>query len=400
MSSNNTSQQLPYLVNYRGVLNLAADAVIGVTDLVESFHAQALNSSQETLNKELRENSAASSIYRNIRRVTHWTNNQANSLIDLLELIPKKKRLSARVEAVVSVVNGVLGDHLVKSNNGLAISMKFKYQGFELSDSELLNKIRQSNGKLLVMVHGSCMNDLQWSQKGKNQAEDLANDLGMSALYIHYNSGLHISENGKLLSALLEKLAKFSKEPLEVSIVAHSMGGLISRSACYYADQYQHNWQTQIKNIIFLGTPHHGAPLEKMGNWIEYLLTLNSYTLPFASLAKVRSGGITDLRYGNLIDEDWSSQCRFKLSKDKRNYVALPESINCFSIAATTNKNSYKIGDDLIGDGLVTLNSALGKHPEFNLNFPKDRLWVARSLTHMDLLSHKDVYKKVKSWIS
>jgi pimeloyl-ACP methyl ester carboxylesterase len=293
----------------------------------------------------------------------------------------------------------VLGDHLLESNNPLAIAMRFKHQGFTLSDSELLSKIEQSNGKLLIMIHGSCMNDLQWFNKGSNQAEELADDLEAAALYVHYNSGLHISENGKTLSSLFEKLTKISSRSLEITILAHSMGGLVSRSACYYEEQLSHNWKTQIKSIIFLGTPHHGAPLEKAGNWVDHFLSLNSYMAPLAAMAKIRSCGITDLRYGNIIDEDWRGECRFKLSKDKRSYVNLPESIKCFSIAASTNKNVNKHSDNLIGDGLVSLNSALGKHLQFDLNFPQDRLWIARNMNHMDLLSHKAVFQKIRSWV-
>lgn len=113
------------------------------------------------------------------------------------------------------------------------------------------------------MVHGSSMSDLQWSRKGQDHGAALCRDLGMPVIYLHYNTGLHISENGHALADLLEGLAVHSSEPTQWFIVAHSMGGLVSRSACYYAQQSGHRWLENLNSMVFLGTPHHGAPLEK-----------------------------------------------------------------------------------------------------------------------------------------
>ena len=82
--------------------------------------------------------------------------------------------------------------------------------------------------------------------------------------------------------------------------------------------------------------------------------------------------------------------------------VPQPKGIRCYSIAATTGKESNKLGDDLIGDGLVTLRSALGRHKnaEFNLLFPETHQWVGRNMKHMDLLNHPEVYETIKKWLS
>ena len=72
-----------------------------------------------------------------------------------------------------------------------------------------------------------------------------------------------------------------------------------------------------------------------------------------------------------------------------------------YTIAATISKESNKLGDNLIGDGLVPLNSALGRHknPKMNLLFPKTQQWVGRNMKHLDLLNHPDVYKMIKKWV-
>jgi hypothetical protein len=81
--------------------------------------------------------------------------------------------------------------------------------------------------------------------------------------------------------------------------------------------------------------------------------------------------------------------------------VPLPENVACYSIAATTGKKATKLNEELIGDSLVTLNSALGRHqnPKFNLLFPESNQWVGRNMNHMDLLSHPQVYEMIKKWL-
>ncbi|UUZ51461.1 GPI inositol-deacylase [Massilia sp. B-10] len=92
----------------------------------------------------------------------------------------------------------------------------------------------------------------------------------------------------------------------ELLIVAHSMGGLVARSACHAAQEEGHSWPGLLRKMAFLGTPHHGAPLERGGNWVHLVTDLSAYSAPFSRLAKIRSAGITDLRHGSVLDEDWA----------------------------------------------------------------------------------------------
>jgi len=117
-----------------------------------------------------------------------------------------EKESSPGREAVLSALNGVLGDHLVARNNPLAIPMQFRRNGKPLSEQALSKAIQQSNGRLAIMVHGSCMNDLQWNRQGHDHGAALARDLRFVPVYAHYNTGLHISENGRKLSDLLETI--------------------------------------------------------------------------------------------------------------------------------------------------------------------------------------------------
>ena len=281
--------------------------------------------------------------------------------------------------------------------------MQFRRNGVPLAmDDQGFNQaVRQSDGKIALMVHGSCMNDLQWHRQGHDHGAALARDLGYLPVYLHYNSGLHISQNGREFAGLLEMFMNRLPQPLELVIIAHSMGGLVSRSACHYGQVEGHSWLTHLKKMVFLGTPHHGAPLERAGNWIDVILEISPYSAPFSRLGKIRSAGVTDLRYGNILDEDWKERDRFKCSGDHRSAAPLPEGLRCYTIAATTGKKSSILGDKFMGDGLVTLDSALGrnKNAGMNLSFPKTHQWIAREMNHMDLLNHPEAYDTIKGWL-
>jgi pimeloyl-ACP methyl ester carboxylesterase len=387
-----------------GAGRLAVEAILGVTHITESLH-HTITSLSGVLgpSDQHRTKGITGMVYRNIRTVTKTVGNGIAFLLDRPGSIPSKKDAtpSHGREALISVLNGVVGDHLVAADNPLAVSMQFRRDGKPLSKESLLEMIQQSDGKIAVMVHGSCMNDLQWNRQGHDHGAALANDLGFMPLYVHYNTGLHISLNGRKLSDLLERTIQQSPKPISLFMVAHSMGGLVSRSACHYGKTSGHTWVNHLRKLVFLGTPHHGAPLEKCGNWIDKLLEINPYSAPFSRLGKIRSCGITDLRYGNVLEEDWKRCDRFNNRGDQRIPVPLPEGVACYAIAASTGKKSKKFGNMFMGDGLVTTSSALGRHKnaEFNLSIPKAHQWIGQNMNHMDLLNYPKVYETIKAWL-
>jgi len=386
----------------RGAGSLTIDAIKGITDLVESMH-HTITSLGGVLGDpgQQRTTGITGMVYRNIRTVTELVGSGIDSLLDKLSLIIEEKESSPEREAVLAALNGVLGDHLVARNNPLAIPMRFRRNGKPLSEQALSEAIQQSNGRLAIMAHGTCMSDLQWNREEHDHGAALARDLGFVPLYLHYNTGLHISENGRDFSDILETIIDQSPQPVSLFIVAHSMGGLVARSACSYGKLSDHTWLNRLQKLIFLGTPHHGAPLERAGNWLESILQISPYSAPFSRLGRIRSAGVTDLRHGNILDADWKGRDRFEPSGDQRTPVPLPNNVQCYTIAATTGKEPSKLGDDIIGDGLVTLDSALGRHknPNFNLLFPEAHQWIGRNMNHFDLLNHPDVYETIKNWL-
>ena len=381
----------------QGVARLTIDALLAITDIVESVHKQVSPISAVKSKTEKEQLSGISGlVYRNIRNVTEKFGQKIDAPLAAISKAMASQPDSAKTQALLAALNGVLGDYLVASSNPLAIQMHFRREGQALNNIQLRKIVNQANGKLLIMVHGLCMNDLQWCKNGHDHGAELAKKKGMATVYLHYNSGRHISDNGQEFASLLESLINLSDRGLEINILAHSMGGLVSRSAFHIAENSGFKWPEMLKKLIFLGTPHHGAPLEKAGNWIDLILGAHPYTAPFARLGKLRSAGITDLRYGNVQELDWHTTDRFEFAGDSRLPLPLPDNVKCFAVATSaTNSINY-----LLGDGLVGIKSALGEHPDpaFDLHIPENRKWVGTAINHKQLLSSTKVYAVLKTW--
>jgi pimeloyl-ACP methyl ester carboxylesterase len=395
-----------HVADLRGVNRLTIAGVAGVVDLVEAMHHN-IASIPRLIARPNRNRTTAITrlVYRSIHGVVGLVGFSLDRfLARLAPLLGEHSTWPGR-EALLAALNGVLGDYLAASDNPLATGMRFRRGGIALPGERevLAATIPQVTGKLVVLLHGLCMNDLQWKRKGQDHGAALARDLAYTPVYLHYNSGLHVSTNGRAFADQLETLVRLWPVPLtELVLMGHSMGGLVVRSACHYGALARHQWLRRVDKLVFLGTPHHGAPLERGGNWVDILLGVSVYTEPLARLGKIRSAGITDLRFGNLLDEDWNTCDRFARSSDRRVAVPLPEGVACFAIAATTGKTEGDLSGRLLGDGIVPLASALGRHanPRLALPFHESRQWVAYGTNHLDLLSRAEVYAQIKRWLA
>jgi pimeloyl-ACP methyl ester carboxylesterase len=389
-----------------GLSRLTIDAIAGVVDVVEAMHSTIASVPGFFGSpKPGRTTGITGLVYRTIGGTIGLVGHLLDRLLATLNPLLGARSAWRGREAALAALNGVLGDYLAASKNPLAIGMCVRRNGHPLllESRALATAIPRAGGKVLVLVHGLCMNDLQWKRRGHDHGAALAGDLGYTSVYVHYNTGLHISVNGRALSDLLGVLVKRWPVPVrELVIVGHSMGGLVARSACHYGAASRRVWLRHLDKLVFLGTPHHGAPLERGGNVVDMLLGSSRYTAPLARLGKIRSAGITDLRYGNLVHQDWEGRDRFERSGDARTAVPLPAGVKCFTIAASTATRTGGRATRLIGDGIVPLASALGRHqdPGRTLTFPESRRWIGYGMNHLDLLSRPDVYGRISRWLA
>lgn len=388
----------------RGYSRVAIDAALGLTRLVETMHHNILRMPGvlgESTQQPAR--GLTGFVYKSIRGVTRLVGGGVDALLGQLAPLLDHGTSSPEREAMLAALNGVLGDHLAETANPLAIAMRLRCHGqaLELTRAALGRTIPAAGGKVLVLVHGLCMSDLQWRRHGHDHGAALAADAGFTPLYLHYNSGLHISSNGRAFAEQMQALLHAWPVAVEeLAIVGHSMGGLVTRSACRHAEAAGHDWLQRLGKIVFLGTPHHGAPLERGGNWVDAILDASPYTTAFARLGKIRSAGITDLRHGNMSDEDWRQRDRFARSRRKPQVVALPRGVACYAIAASLGKKTGELRKARLGDGLVPLGSALGQGADAkrNLALPKSRQWIAYGTNHLDLLDRREVYARIRKW--
>jgi pimeloyl-ACP methyl ester carboxylesterase len=387
----------------RGTSRVVIDAVEGVINIVEQMHGTILRVAPVVGSETTgRTRGITGLVYRNVRGVTRVVGKALDmALAKLNPLVSSGAMPSTQVpqiESLRAVLNGVVGDYLSATRNPLAIPMQFRQNGqpLLLRRPALAKQFPRNDGRLVVLLHGLCMNDLLWARDDHNHGASLAAELGVTPIYLHYNTGLHIAENGRAFAAQMESLVTAWPVPIEeIVFLCHSMGGLVARSACAVAAAESQPWLRYLKKMIFLGTPHHGARLERAGKWIDKSLMISPYSAPFAKLGKVRSAGITDLGHARWADDDVESAPRRGVSHVM---VRLPQGVKCYAAAATTARKPDDAAQALPGDGLVQVASALGRHPErtYALGIPRARQKIFYTTNHFALLSSVEVYRYIR----
>jgi hypothetical protein len=217
------------------------------------------------------------------------------------------------------------------------------------------------------------MHDGHWP-RGGGSADAAVRALGYTPVYLHYNTGRAVDDNGRDLSLLLDMLLdEWPTAHAELAMVCHSMGGLVARSACEHARLAGAAWLPALRHLVFLGTPHQGSGLERAGKRVDYLLGISPYTAPFVALGGVRSAGIQGLGDGRV--------------SAKKKSVALPERVRCHAVAGMQGRG---------GDGLVSVASALGRR---RLGLAAKDTLIINGAGHIELMRHPDIAKAIGRWL-
>lgn len=308
--------------------------------------------------------------------------------------------------AVIGALGGLIGDRLERSRSDLhqPPSLRIDGEPVELDAASLQAAFPDATGRIVVFLHGLMGTEFYW-ELGAAHPDDtygarLAADLGCTPVFVRYNSGLHVSENGRSVAAMLEQLiGAWPVEVLDVALVGHSMGGLVARSACHHGSESGHRWTARVGHVVSLGTPHLGAPLEQGAHVAAAALSAIPETRMLGSLLRRRSAGIRDLRHGSLVDEDWRGRDPDALRAVACKEVPLLEgAMHCFISATITRSPRHPLGR-LLGDTLVLVPSATGRGRTRRIPFKPEHGHHVSSAHHLALLSHPDVYERLRAWL-
>lgn len=314
----------------------------------------------------------------------------------------------------LAILNGAHGDLLQREAPALSMGMTVRVGGraVPVEPAALRAAFPAAGDRLAVFLHGLTETESSWcrhaerhhGRPGVDYGSQLHDDLGLTPVHLRYNTGLHISDNGRTLDALLGALVDAWPVPVrDVVLIGHSMGGLVARSALHQAGggtPEAHPWTALVRDTITLGSPHLGAPLERGVHRLAGVLDRLPETRPLARLLSLRSVGIKDLRRGTLVEADWSGRDLDALSAGAHTYVPLLDGARHFVVLVTVSRNPAGPLAELIGDLLVQPRSAAGDTGDDDrLAFPPDHVHRIGGLHHLDLLNHPLVYQRIREWL-
>lgn len=309
----------------------------------------------------------------------------------------------------LGALNGLYGNHLSARGSPLGVRMGVRQLGrdVELSRQALAEAYPDATQRIAVFVHGLMGDDACWRifpLRGRwpgrrTYGELLSEELGFTPVHVRYNTGLHISENGRALASLLEQLRSAWPAPVqEIVLIGHSMGGLVARSACHYGEAGGHRFTASVRHVFCLGSPHLGADAEKGLNMLGHALARLPEMRGLARMVNARSVGIKDLRFGACVEEDWRDCDPDEFLRDRCTEVPFLPDAHYYFIGATVAEGPV---GQLLGDLLVRIPSSSGRGSGKGRRIPfeVDNGYELSGVNHFELLNHPAVYEQLRTWI-
>lgn len=339
----------------------------------------------------------------------------ARTLLGLLTSLPGRR------DDAIAVVNGLFGDALDERGSPLATPMTVRAGAVVLPlergapRAALAEAIPDATPRICLLVHGLMSTESVWcfpSDASTTYGTLLARDHGVTTLSLRYNTGRHISTNGRELAEILNRLMRAWPVPVrEINLIGHSMGGLVVRSACHYARSvrprgrhlsFGRRWTSKIRRVVLIGAPNAGAPLEVIVNTVSAGL----WALPVPATRLVgfgldrRSAGIKDLRFGAIADEDWLEHDPGTRTRQHPHRVLRLRRARFLTIAGTVTADPEHPLAKVIGDALVTSSSAGGLTGQAGVAklFPDATQHVFPKVTHIALAHHEGAHAVIDDW--
>jgi triacylglycerol lipase len=318
------------------------------------------------------------------------------------------RSLVGPTDQAVSVLNGMFGDLLHQRQSRLALPMTLRCAGapLRLDRGSLADQLVDVTSAVCVFVPGLMSSDNIWrfpSGAGTTYGSRLAADRNVTPVFLSYNSGRHVSDNGKELALMLEGLVTaWPVELDELNLVGHSMGGLVIRSASHYGTLNGHAWVDKLRRVFLIGAPLSGAPLEKVLHLADFTLTTiwNPVTRLVGRALRRRSAGVKDLRFGALVEEDWYGDDPDAVRWPHRTPVPLIATADHYVIVGMLARPLDHRAAQVLGDSLVTCFSATGRNvTTWGATLVADtHMRTLPGIGHLGLAHHEDVYRQILTW--
>lgn len=423
----------------RGFVDLVFDLVDETSHLVERTHDDVVERSVrrfapvEPVRAAAKvvtgvQGAIAGTIFKSIRGINGVTRDSVSMAADVAELALGKTldaphnelatpmqstalgSLSWCADYLQSSLNGFWGDSLSRKRSALATDMTLRHNGRQLAATPeaVAEAFPQATGKICVFVHGLASTEWLWHLSSAEYYDGdssvsfgsrLNEDLDYTPVYLRYNTGRHISENGRDLSALLDDLCQAYPVPIEeIALVGHSMGGLVVRSAATFGSEQNSPWVEQLRHVACVGAPNLGAPLEKGVNLLTGILRhvdAAAAQVP-VEILDGRSAGVKDLRYGYTHDEEWQGKDPDAVFANARKDIPLVEGVGYYFCAATISKDPEHPVGQLLGDMLVRLPSASGESGDVTQRIPFSSGKEFSGISHIHLVNHPDIYEVIR----
>lgn len=322
-----------------------------------------------------------------------------------------KKQIQKNGHGILPGVLGLFKNSRSNKKNFFNIDMSLRVDGEDVSPTQLNLPLRfqEKSKKIILFVHG-LMDDEKCWQRPKEEGpafgklfEEKTNHI---VLYIRYNTGLHISTNGKKLNKILNRLELLYGDHFnEIDLVGHSMGGLILRSTGHYGEKEFSPWIPKLKSVFLISVPSYGSFVEQFANATSFFLS-KFYFFHVGWIGKVidlRSDGIKDLRLGYMVDEDWDHPTRTnKPFHFKRTPITPIKSVKYHLILGNMGKTESSIVGKVLGDGMVHKKSAIGKSFFMDTDPIHDgsTLKEFSSTGHISILNKPEVFEYISKLIN
>ena len=426
----------------RGFIDLVFDTVEVTTNLVERTHDAVVDRSVRRFAPVEPAKSTAKvvtgiqtvisgTVFESIRVINGITRFTVNAVADVAEAgldqpsdsdalaLATPVRSSAAgtaswyVDYLQASINAFWGDHLSRKNSRLALGMSLRHHGRHLpaTPEAFAAAFPNPTNKVCVFVHSLAATEWLWSLSSEQHYGDpdvtfgtrLLDDLDFTPIYLRYNTGRHVSENGRALAKLITEVLEAYPVPVEeIALVGHSMGGLVARSAAHYAREHEEPWVAHLRHVACIGSPNLGSHLEKGVSVLTGVLRnieAAGAQVP-AELLDSRSAGIKDLRYGYTIDEEWAGKDPDEVFADARRNVPLVDGVGYYFLAATIARDPAHPLGQLLGDLLVRLPSASGEAPEHARRIHFSSGAVLPGMNHVHIANHPDVYEALRDLLA